>query len=117
MKWFSHRRLILTEALLIAGLAQMSAHGWIVAQSQLPAVVRVVLSMALVIGVFGSLLVIFQRSVSWGLDQTVATIRRASRVTHVLPHMALIIGLFWGYARFWGLDGLVLRELFAAFTL
>jgi len=117
MKWFSHRRLILTEALLIAGLAQMAAHGWIVAQSQLPGAVRVVLSMALVVGVFGGLLVVFQRSVSWGLNQTVATIRRTGLVTHVLPHILLLTGLFWGYARFWGLDGVILRELLSAVSL
>jgi hypothetical protein len=117
MKWFSHRRLILTEALLIAGLAQMTAHGWIVAQSHLPAILRVLLSMALVLGVFGGLIVLFQRSVSWGLDQTVATIRRTGLATHVLPHILLLGGLFWSYARFWGLDGLILRELLAAIPL
>ncbi len=113
MKWLSHRRLILTEALLIAGLAQMAAHGWIITQSELPALLRVLLSMALVVGVFGGLFLVFQQSVTWGLDKTVATARRTGLVTHVLPHMVLLAGLFWGYALFWGLDGPVLRELLA----
>jgi hypothetical protein len=115
MKWFSHRRLLLTEAILVAGLAQLAAHDWLMNQHHLSAALRVVLGMAMVVGVFGGLFLLFQRSVTWGLHKTVSTVKRgAGLATTFLPHALLWLALFAAYAWFWGLDRAILAELTAA---
>jgi len=118
MKWFSHRRLLLAEAVLVAGLAQMAAHAWLMDQHHLPAWLRVLLSMAMVVGVFGGLFLLIQRSISWGLQKTVTTMkRRVGLATTVLPHVVFALILFAAYAWFWGLDHRILAELSAAIPL
>jgi hypothetical protein len=108
----SHHRLLVAEAVLLIGLAQMAGKDWLLSQTDLPAPLRVALGMALTLGLFGGLLLVAQRQVQRSLRTTHRVVQRLPIPTPVLGvHALAFLALFGGYARYWNLDSEVLRDL------
>lgn len=109
---FSHRRLLVSEAVLVLGLVQMVAKDWVLAQTSLPAAVRVGFGMALTLGVFGGLFLVAQRQVQRSLSTTHRVVQRLPLPTPVAAvHAIVCMLLFFGYARYWDLDKDVARAV------
>jgi len=101
-KWLRHRALILSEAVLAIGFIQTSVGNWILTAPDLHPFVRVLLIMALTVGLFGWLIVFIHRQITRGLLAT----HKASRklrlpFPRLLTHILLWVGLFVGYAWLW----------------
>ena len=95
---FTHRRLIVMEALLLAGAAEFVAEDRVVA-SDLPDELKVVFVMFLVLGLFGSLLVVVERLAKSGLGKTHRTIQALPIPTpRIFIHALVLFGLFLAYA-------------------
>ena len=108
----SHRKLLVAEAILILGLAQMALRDLIMTSTQLPATLRVMFGMGLVLGVFGGLILFSQRTLTRSLDTTHRVVQRLPVPLPVrLVHAGFIVLIAWSYARYWGLDQAVAREL------
>lgn len=102
----SHRRLVLAESVLVLGLVQMYARDWVLAQSQLPAPIRVLFGMGLILGLFGGLVLYVREQVKWSLTTTHKAVKRLPLPAPMaLIHTLVFCVLFWGYAHYWHLDG------------
>ncbi len=98
-RWLTHRRLIVLEALLLVGVLEMAAEDRIVA-SGFPDELKVVFVMLLVLGFFGSLLIVVERAAKSGLGTTHRTIQSLPIPTpRIFIHALLLFGLFLAYAR------------------
>lgn len=102
-RWLSHRGLVAAEAVLFVGILRDVLSHWI-KSSQLPNYGKVLVVMAMTVGVFGGLFLVVERIVA----RTVAGTHRAVRtVTGVLPYWAVHAGilfvLFLLYANMLGL--------------
>ena len=104
--WFrkqcSHRRLLLIEAiLLLAGLESWGEAQ--VLESELPAWLQVLFSMALVVGLFGILLAFAHSMVLAGLKRSHDLVQSIPLPTPVLlVHLSALVALFYFHA--WLLD-------------
>ena len=58
--WLPHRRLAMIEGLLLVGALELTAEEYVLASS-LPGEAKVAVTMLLVVGFFGSLLLVFER--------------------------------------------------------
>ncbi|TNE91853.1 MAG: hypothetical protein EP330_03900 [Deltaproteobacteria bacterium] len=109
---FSHRRLLLAEAVLVLGLFQMALRDWVMAQTSLPAPLRVAFGMALILGVFGGLLLLVRRTVERSLSTTHDVVQKLPLPTPMVGVHALIFAVLFGlYAHYWRMDDEVLRSL------
>ena len=98
-RWLTHRRLVLFEALLLVGALEMAAEDRVVA-SNLPDELKVVFAMLLVLGFFGTLLVIVERIAKTGLGTTHRRIQALPMPTpRLVIHACVLFGLFLAYAR------------------
>lgn len=94
----THRRLIVSEALLLVGVLEMAAEDRVVA-SNFPDELKVVFIMLLVLGFFGSLLIVVERLAKSGLGTTHRTIQALPIPTpRIVIHALLLFGLFLAYA-------------------
>lgn len=110
--FLSHRKLLVAEAILILGLAQMALRDWIMTSHHLPATLRVMFGMGLVLGVFGGLILFSQRTLTRSLDTTHRVVQRLPVPLPVrLVHAGFIVLIAWSYARYWGLDQAIAGEL------
>ena len=110
-RWLSHRNLLVVESLLVVGLAQEAAEDWLV-QAPVPAWLRVVLVMGLVVGLFAGVVVVVERGVRHGLHTSHAVAKRLPLPFPVVAlHVVALVGLFAAYAWARGLDAAVLVEL------
>ena len=97
-RWFTHRRLIVMEALLLIGALEFAAEDRVVA-SDFPDELKVVSVMVLVLGFFGSLLVVVERLATSGLGKTHRTIQALPIPTpRIFTHALVLFGLFLAYA-------------------
>lgn len=109
---FSHRRLLLAETVLVIGLLQIVLRDWIMVQAALPAAVRVLFGMALILGVFGGVILFVRQQVQRSLTTTHKVVQRLPLpIPLALVHTAAVGALFWCYARYWGLDAEVWSAL------
>lgn len=100
---FSHRSLVAVEALLVVGLIETIAEDAVVAQTDLPNWAKVLFSMVLVVGLFGGLMLLFERWAQRGIDRTHGVVKSLPVPTPVLAiHGALLVAIFFGYA--WHMD-------------
>lgn len=100
----SHRSLITAEALLLVGVADRLGRLWIMHEPHLPAYAKVLLMMALTIGIFGGLILILQRMTTASLSKTHEVVRALPLPTPmVVVHAAAFAGLFFLYAWALGL--------------
>lgn len=102
-RWLSHRGLVAAEAVLFVGILRDVLSHWI-KSSQLQNSGKVLVIMAMTVGVFGGLFLVVERIVA----RTVAGTHKAVRtVTGVLPYWAVHAGilfvLFLLYANMLGL--------------
>jgi hypothetical protein len=97
-----HRLLVVAEALLLLGVARDWVWGRVRA-SDIPDWGKVLLAMALTLGVLGGLIVFARTLLVRGVAQTHAAAQRAG-VGVVLLHFALLVVLFLLYARMLGID-------------
>jgi len=97
-RWFSHRRLLLIELLLLVGLLEDWAERQVLA-AELPDAAKVVFSMALVVGLFGGLLLLVEGSLRYGLQRTHDVVQALPLPTPLLlVHSAALFGLAWLWA-------------------
>ncbi len=97
--WLSHRRLVLIEALLLVGALEFELENRVLA-SDYADELKVVFSMLLVLGFFGSLLFFVERLARTGVGKTHQTIRYLPIPTpRILTHGVVLFGLFLAYAR------------------
>ena len=95
---FTHRRLIVMEALLLIGALEFMAEDRVVA-SDFPDELKVAFVMLLVLGFFGSLLVVVERLAKSGLGTTRRTIQALPIPTpRIFIHALVLFGLFLAYA-------------------
>ncbi|MCO4743832.1 MAG: hypothetical protein KC912_03525 [Proteobacteria bacterium] len=112
----SHRRLLLSETVLVLGLVQMFARDFVLTDANLPAPLRVLFGMALILGLFGGLVFYVQEQVRWSLTTTHKAVQRLPLPTPmVFVHTLVFAVLFWCYAAYWQLDEEVWRSLVAGF--
>jgi len=102
-RWLSHRGLVAAEAVLFVGILRDVLSHWI-KQSEAPNYAKVLVVMAMTIGIFGGLFLFVERIVA----RTVAGTHKAVRsVTGVLPYWAvhggILFVLFLLYANMLGL--------------
>ena len=108
----SHRKLLVAEAILILGLVQMALRDHIMRNTELPATLRVAFGMALVLGIFGGLIVFSQRTLTRSLDTTHRVVQRLPVPLPVrMVHVGFLMLIGWSYAWYWGLDQAVATEL------
>ena len=96
------RNLVLLETLLVVGLAQEVAEDGILDLTLLHPLVRVALAIALVVGAFGGMVLVFERFVHRGIVRTHEAVRRLPLPAPVLLAHGLVLGgIFLGYAWYW----------------
>jgi hypothetical protein len=96
--------LALAESALAVGLVHELVHEQIAALSVVPAPLRVLAVMMLVVGLFGGLLVSTRRFIKRGVERTHDAAKRLPvPATAVLAHGLLLLLLFLGYAAELGL--------------
>jgi hypothetical protein len=100
MPWFQHHRLIATEALLVAGIVQQLLSN-LVSTSNLPGAVKVLLTMASVVGLLSIVAVAAQAMAGFGLAGTHRAWARLLALPHLFLHGLLFVGLFFAYAVIW----------------
>ena len=94
----THRRLVVLEALLLVGALEMAAENR-VTSSSLSDEVKVLLVMLLVLGFFGTLLVVVERAAKTGLGATHKTIQALPMPTpRIVVHALVLFALFLAYA-------------------
>lgn len=104
----SHRRLLLAETVLVLGLLQMLARDWVLAQPHIPAPLRVLFGMGLILGLFGGLLFFVRQQVERSLSTTHEAVQKLPLPTPMLVvHTLALAVLFWLYAHYYGLDAAV----------
>lgn len=87
------------EALLLVGVLEMAAEDLVVASSY-PDEVKIVLIMLLVLGFFGTLIVVVERMAKSGVGVTHKTIQALPIPTpRLVIHALVLFGLFLAYAR------------------
>lgn len=97
-RWSTHRRLVVLEALLLVGVLEMAAEDRIVA-SDFPDELKIAFVMLLVLGFFGSFLVVLERVARSGLGTTHRTIRSLPiPMPRIFIHVLVLLGLFLAYA-------------------
>ena len=102
-RWLSHRGLVAAEAVLLVGILRDVLSHWI-KESTLPNYGKVIVVMAMTVGVFGGLFLFVERFTA----RTVAGTHKAVRtVTGVMPywaiHAGILFALFLLYANMLGL--------------
>lgn len=102
---FSHRRLIAGEALLVVGLLDRLGRQWVLYQAPVANWLKIVILMALVIGIFGGLLLLLQKFLTGSLAKTHEVVKALPLPTPLIfIHAAAFAGLFFLYAWATGLD-------------
>ena len=87
------------EALLFVGALEMAAEDRILA-STLPDEAKVLISMLLVLGFFGTLLLVVERVARTSVGATHQTIQALPIPTpRIVVHAAVLVALFLGYAH------------------
>lgn len=95
----THRRLVMAEALLLVGALEFAAENAVVA-SGLPDEWKVIFSMLLVLGFFGSLLLLVERLARSGVRTTHRSIQSLPLPTpRLIIHAVVLFCLFLAYAR------------------
>jgi hypothetical protein len=100
MPWLQHHRLIASEALLIAGIVQQLL-GNAISASGLPGWVKVLVTMATVVGLLSIVAVAAQTIANVGLVGTHRALARTLQVPQLLLHLLILVGLFFAYALVW----------------
>jgi hypothetical protein len=96
---FSHRRLIAGEALLVVGVVDRLGRRWVTEEAPVPNWLKVVILMALVIGIFGGLILVLQKVMTTGLAKTHDVVKALPLPTPIIfVHAAAFVGLFFAYA-------------------
>jgi hypothetical protein len=99
-RWFSHRRLVALEALLLAATAKGWLQNWVIARPELHDALKTIFIMAMTIGLFAIILVVVDRITARGVSAT-------HKVAQSLPvplsltivHALAWLGLFVLYAH------------------
>ena len=98
-RWFSHRRLVAVEALLLAALLESVLEDWVVAQPDLAGWIKVLFSMILVVGLFGGVMLVLEGAAKRSIDRTTGMVKALPVPTPVLAiHSAFLIAIFFAYA-------------------
>lgn len=96
---FSHRRMIAVEALLVVGVLDRLGRRWVIEDAPVPNWLKVLILMALVIGIFGGLLLVLQRVMASSLAKTHDVMKALPLPTPlIILHAAAFVGLFFAYA-------------------
>lgn len=102
---FSHRRLIAVEALLLVGLLDRLGRQWVIHEAPAPEWLKVIILMALVVGVLGGVLLLLQKGLTSSLSKTHDVVKALPLPTPlVFVHAAAFVGLFFLYAWATGLS-------------
>ena len=96
--WFDHRAFLAWEAVMAVGLFQETMVAWILDQQEVPPMLRVTASVAIVVGTMGGLVIAMRRQAVKRLDQTHKTVRRMVPLPRLLFHLLVLTALFLGYA-------------------
>ncbi len=109
--WFSHRQLVMLEAVLLVGLGKETLEWVVLEQSGLPPLTRVAIGMFVVVSTLGGLVFAAQKRLRVSLDKTQKAVRKRVRVPQALLHVAFLMAIFVAYAAFWDQETGALREL------
>ena len=101
-RWLQHRRLIVVEATLAAGLAEEWAQNWLLRQSTIPWWARTLAVMAMFLGLLALVVAIIRNAARQGAA-TVSQVASLTFIPRLLVHAALLALLFYGYAQTFGL--------------
>jgi hypothetical protein len=103
-RWLTHRGLVAVEAVLLVGVLKDVAVAF-TRQAAWPNYGKVLVAMALTVGVFGGLFVFVERQTARTVASTYKAVRSLSLVLpYWLIHVAVLAGLFLLYARHLGLQ-------------
>ena len=101
---FSHRRLVATEALLVVGVCDRMLRIWVLDEAPIPNWAKVLVYMALVVGVFGGVLLMLHRVLTSSVSKTHEVVKALPLPTPmVFIHIGAFVGLFFLYAWALGL--------------
>ncbi|GEM_PF-4990609 len=99
--WLTHRRFMAIEGVLLAGVAQMQLESRVLALP-VPRWSRVLLVIALVIGLFAVFVAVVRATTRSGVS-SVHGISRRLMFPRALAHMVILTGIYWLYAMQLGL--------------
>ena len=99
-RWIRHSSLVLVEAVLVLGLLQELAQGWLLGRADVSPFLRVAAGMALSLGLLAGVALLVQRQIVAGLRTTHAIGRRLP-VPKVAIHAVVLVAIFVGYAWLW----------------
>ena len=101
----THRRMVAIEALLALGALESWAENRMMADSHLADPVKALLAMALVVGLFGAVLLIMQRWTQASLSKTHAVVQGLPLPTPVVVvHVGVLVALYFLWCWVLGLS-------------
>lgn len=100
-RWFDHRALVLSEAVLAVGLLQELLEAWILSLPTVPPLLRVVAAVAVVVGTLGGMMLILRRRLQDWISGTHQQLTKRLPLPSVLAHATILLGLFLGYCWLW----------------
>lgn len=100
-RWFNHRALVLSEAVLATGLIQELLEAWILSLPSVPPLLRVLGAVAVVVGTLGGMMLAMRKRLQDWISGTHGTITSKLPIPGLLAHAAILLGLFAGYCWLW----------------
>lgn len=95
-RWFSHKRLVLIEALLLLGPAKSWAEAWILARPELANAAKLAIAMLMHLGVFATIFILVERWLAASVARTHAAVQALPIPTPLLAmHLLALAGLVW----------------------
>ena len=100
-RWFDHRALVLSEAVLAAGLIQELLEAWILSLPTVPPMLRVVAAVAVVVGTLGGMMLAMRQRLQDWIKGTHDTLTSRLPLPSLLAHLVILLTLFLGYCWLW----------------
>ena len=112
-RWFDHRALVLSEAVLAAGLIQELLEAWILSLPTVPPMLRVLAAVAVVVGTLGGMMLAMRERLQDWISGTHNTLTSRLPLPSLLAHAAILVALFGGYCWLWDDETGALNALWA----
>jgi hypothetical protein len=100
-RWFDHRGLLISEAVMAVGLLQEVLEHWVLGLETIPPLLRVLAGVGIVVGTMGGLLLVVRKSIQKGLKTTHSAVSQITPLPSVVVHLGIVSLLFLGYAIQW----------------
>lgn len=100
-RMFDQRALVLSEAVLAAGLLQELLEAWILSLPTVPPMLRVLAAVAVVVGTLGGMMLVLRKRLQDWIKGTHDTLTSRLPLPSILAHLAILTSLFLGYCWLW----------------